>query len=177
MRHYLARLSYNTANWLRPTRDAQAQEEGTYNQEYGFGHEDWLFRNEWLIDGWRYGFVEAVNRSHARLVSAQEPFDLTLFTIDQQKRRRYVATIATVECLDDEQADWALDEFRKRGWYAMMLHEIQEVGGNAFALGDAKWAKHVLNIRFRLDDVRWFNPATYALSRRSDPTAQSVHAE
>ena len=169
--HYLARISHNSESWQRPTRDAQAhEEEGTYNQEYGFGHEDWLFRNEWLIDGWRYGFVQGVNHSHAKLVAANEPFDLTLFTIDDQKRRRYIATISAAECLDDKQADAALDEFKKRGWHEIMLREIQTVGGKASALGDAQWAKHVLNIRYRLENVRWFPAATFAA--KEDPIFQ-----
>jgi hypothetical protein len=166
--HYLARISYNSANWQRPTKDAQSQEEeGTYNQEHGFGHEDWLFRNDWLIDGWRYGFVEGVNRSHSRLVEADEPFDLTLFTIDDQNRRRYVGKIKSVECLGDEQASWAFDEFKKRGWYRTMIEEIQAVGGDAAALGDTQWAKHVLNVRFRMENVRLFDPPVYAA--KDDP--------
>jgi hypothetical protein len=125
MHHYLARLSYNSGDWLRPTKDAQAnEEEGTYNEEHGYGHEDWLFRYDWMIDGWRHGFVQAVNHSHARLVALGEPFDLTLFTIDDQKRRRYVARIYAVECLSDADADWALAEFKRRGWYQTMLDEI-----------------------------------------------------
>ncbi len=159
----ITRISYNSSGWLRPTGDARKTEAlGTYNHEQGFGHEDWLFRTEWQIDGWRYAFIEGVNRSHQRLVKERKPFDLTLFTIQPDKRRRYVATIRAVECLDDQQAKDALKVFETQGWLATMLEEIAAVGGNAASLGNSKWAKHILNVRFRLDNVARFAPGEFA---------------
>lgn len=158
----LTRISYNSEGWRWPTGDARKYEApGTYNHEHGFGHEDWLFRDEWQIDGWRYAFIEGVNKSHRRLVEAREPIDLTLFTIQPDKRRRYVATIRAVECLDDQQAEHALSAFKRRGWLGTMLDEIAKAGGNAAALGNAKWAKHVLNVRFRLENLARFGPEAF----------------
>ena len=161
--HKLTRISYNSAGWRKPTGDAQKSEIApTYNRKHGFGHEDWLFRSEWLIDGWRYAFIQGVNKSHAKLVKAGQPFDLTLFTIQHDKKRRYVATIHDVECLDDQQAEDALKEFKRRGWHDLMQAEIRAVGGNPAALGAAQWAKHVLNVRFRLTNVSPFPANTFA---------------
>ncbi len=152
--HYLTRISYNGSGWQHPTSDARDQETGdTYNQNFGFGHEDWLFRSDWLIHGWRYAFLQGVNRSHDRLVREAETFDVTLFTIDAAKARRYVATICNVECLDTQQAEDALSVFKQRGWYAQMEREIVAAGGDVSALGRWDWAKHVLNLRYRLDNV------------------------
>lgn len=161
--HTLTRIAYNSANWQRPTGEArQFEVAGTYNHEHGFGHEDWLFRSEWLIDGWRYAFLQGVNKSHARLVKEGRPVDLTLFTIQPDKKRRYVATLRDVECLDEHQSRDALKAFKELGFYAAMVEEIEAVGGNVAALGDAKWAKHVLNVRFRWDKVSLFPPGTFA---------------
>jgi hypothetical protein len=157
------RISYNSAEWQRPTGDARKYEvAGTYNQKHGFGHEDWLFRSEWLIDGWRYTFLQGVNKSHAKLAKEGQPVDITLFTIQPDKQRRYVATIYAVECLDDQQAKDALDAFKQRGWHDTMRKEIQAVSGDESAFGAAKWAKHLLNVRFRQENVRCFAPGTYA---------------
>jgi hypothetical protein len=166
--HKLTRIAYNSANWQRPTGEArQSEVAGTYNHTNGFGHEDWLFRSEWLIDGWRYAFIQGVNKSHARLVKEGQSVDLTLFTIQPDKQRRYIATIGDLECLDDDQAADALKAFQERGWHATMLQEIEAVGGNAAALGDAKWARHVLNVRFRLEKVTPSPPASFA--KAGDP--------
>ena len=164
----LTRISYNSKNWQRPTGDAKRHEApGTYNHEHGFGHEDWLFRSEWLIEGWRYAFLQGVNKSHRRLVEAGEPVDLTLFTIEPDKRRRYVATIDEVECLDNGQAEAALEFFKQQGWFQTMLDEVAANGGNSSALGDSQWAKHILNVRFRLENVTPFNVREFAAA--NDP--------
>lgn len=159
----ITRIAYNSAEWQRPTGEAKKSEGGeTYNRLHGFGHEEWLFRAEWLIDGWRYAFIEGINKSHAKLVKAGQTIDLTLFTKQPDKKRRYVATIQAVECLDDQQAADALTEFKRRGWFDIMQQEILAVGGDPSALGAAKWAKHVLNVRFRLENVTLFPAKTYA---------------
>ncbi len=169
--HKITRISYNSAGWQRPTGDAREYEApGTYNHEHGFGHEDWLFRNEWLIDGWRYAFIQGVNKSHAMLVKAGQPIDLTLFTIQPDRKRRFVATINAVECLDEQQAADALDVFKRHGWHSKMQQEIQAVQGNMAALGDPKWAKDVLNVRFRVSAVASFPPGSYA--EPDDPLMQ-----
>jgi len=48
-----------------------------------------------------------------------------------------------------------------------MGKEIRDAGGDDSALGDPKWAKDILNIRFRQENVRPFFPVTY--SKRDDP--------
>ena len=136
---------------------------GTYNQVNGFGHEDWFFRSEWTIDGWRYAFLQGVNKAHAKLVESGEPLDVTLFAIQPDKRWRYIASIAGVECLGDAQADAALDIFRRRGWFDSMLEEVRGIDGNESALGAAEWSKHVLNVRFRQENVRYFAPDAFVM--------------
>ena len=160
----ITRIAYNSADWQCPTGEARESEGGdTYNALNGFGHEDWLFRSDWRIDGWRYAFIQGVNKSQAKLVKSGQPIDLTLFTIQPDKKRRFVAKIQGVECLSDQQADDAINEFKRRGWFELMEKEIRAVGGDASALGATQWAKHVLNVRFRLENVFPFPPKCYAV--------------
>ena len=118
-REKLTRISYNSTDWRRPTGDARKYEaRGTYNYEHGFGHEDWLFRSEWLIDGWRYAFLQGFNKSRQKLL--QHTLDLTLYTIEPDKRRRFIANIYELECLSNEQSREALSAFRRNGWLDTM---------------------------------------------------------
>jgi hypothetical protein len=159
----LARIAFNSNGWQRPSGDARNYEApGTYNHEHGFGHEEWLFRSEWLIDGWRYSFIQGVNKSERILVAAQQAFDLTLFTIEPDGRRRYVAKIKEVECLGGDRAEEAVKVFKEAGWLEQMVKEIREVKGDAPALGNSPEAKHILNIRFRLENVILCKPNDFA---------------
>lgn len=163
MKRYLTRIAYNCNNWESPSGDASAQEaEGTYNASFGFGHEDWLFRKDWVIDGWHYSFIQGVNKSHPRLVKDAEPFDLVLFTIDDNKQRRYVAEINGVECLTEQESEVALAKYKEAGWHHTMEQEILDANGKPEALGNVDYARHVLNIRFKPDAVIPFPKDTYA---------------
>ncbi len=77
MMHKLTRISYNSAHWQKPKGEARELEAPhTYNRAFGFGNEDWLFRSEWLIDGWRYAFLQGVNKGRQKLVKAGQPSTL-----------------------------------------------------------------------------------------------------
>ncbi|NLP62100.1 hypothetical protein [Paraburkholderia sacchari] len=159
----ITRIAYNSADWHHPTGEAAQHEGGeSYTNLNGFGHEDWLFRDEWQIDGWRYAFLQGVNRSYRKLVEERKPFDVTLYTIQPDKQRRYVARIEDVECLDDKQAATALDVFKANGWFSSMQEEVREIGGNIEALGNVQWARHALNVRYRLENVHRFARDTFA---------------
>jgi hypothetical protein len=159
----ITRIAYNSSGWQHPTGDARREEaSGTYNSDNGFGHEDWLFRSEWQIEGWRYAFLQGVNKSHTKLVKEGKAFDVTLFTIEPDKRRRYVADILSIECLDSRQAKDAVQAFRDLGWFDTMLQEIKAVGGKEAMLGNSPQASEILNVRFRADQVMPYPPGTYA---------------
>lgn len=159
----ITRLAYNSSGWQRPTGDASKGESaGTYNSDNGFEHEDWLFRSEWQIDGWRYAFLQGVNKSREKLIRESKAFDVTLYTIEPDKRRRYVADIRGIECLDPTQAADAVHAFKELGWFDTMRREIKAIGGNEAMLGNSPQASDILNVRFRVDQVMPFPPGTYA---------------
>jgi hypothetical protein len=149
---YVARVVYSRNGWQRPSGAADEAVD-SYASSNGFGHEEWLFRQEWIVGGWRYSFLQGVNRSYSRLRAEEEPFDVTLFTMDPDQGHRYVARMFGVEVLGPAQAEDALQEFKRRGWFDQMADEILAVGGRVAALLDEQAAKQILNIRFRPDRV------------------------
>lgn len=152
---YVARLVYNSDGWHRPMAAAEVQEAGeTYRNENGFGHEDWLFRDEWVLEGWRYGFVQGVNNSRVKLLRDGTPFDLRLFTMPALGGRRAVAEIRGVECIDDQTAQAAVAAYQHRGWLDTMRAEITEAGGRPEALDETGHAPHIINLRYRIENRR-----------------------
>lgn len=168
--HKLARISYNSSEWRRPTGEARDLETGTFNSKNGFGFEDWLFRSDWQIDGWRYAFIQGANEE--LWWNFQKPIDLTLYTIDPEKRYRFVANIYALECLSVEHAKAALDVFRQNGWLDTMRHEVEEIPeSNVQAIEDSRWAPCPLNIRFRQENVDPFPKDCYM----DDPWLKNRH--
>jgi hypothetical protein len=84
----------------------------------GFGHEEWLFNFNWLLDGWKYSFLQPVNKSRARLEG--QTIDVRLFTVGRARSWFYVGEIAQCQVLTTDQAVHARAEFRNRGWLQQM---------------------------------------------------------
>jgi len=158
---YTTRLAYNSHHWRRPATAAEVQEAGdTYRNENGFGHEDWLFRDEWQLDGWRYAFVQGVNNSRAKLLREGQPFNLRLFTMPAPGDRRAVAEIRDVECLDDRAAEAAVAAYEERGWLDIMRAEVAAAGGRPEALDETGQAPHILNLRYRIENLSMLDADT-----------------
>jgi len=161
--HFISRISYNSRGWQGPTGEASKLEgKDSFNALFGFGFEDWLFRGEWQIDGWRYAFIQGANKQGHKYEGT--PLDLTLYTVLPDKRRRFVANIYEMECLNAQQSDEALDQFRQNGWLQQMEKEIVAVQGQPTALHDKTYTQHLLNVRFRLSNVDPFAPDSLILS-------------
>src|SRR4051794_23771632 len=89
---YITRLCWNENGWERPSGSAaQVEAKETFNQQHGFGFEEWLFSPHFEVDGWRYGFVQGVNKSQKRL--SGQAIRLLFFTIRPDSSRFFVGDL------------------------------------------------------------------------------------
>ncbi|MNO38648.1 hypothetical protein D3C76_287550 [compost metagenome] len=162
---YLSRICFNSQGWRRPTGEARSLELASppsFSRMFGYGHEEWLFRFDWQIDGWQYGFLQGVNNSRSTVAGMEEAVDVTLYTCEPGSQRRYVAKILDVECLSYAQSEAIHAQFVANGWLAEMQADILAVGGDVSTLGNSSWVNGMINIRFRQENVRWYPAGTYA---------------
>lgn len=153
---YIARLCWNSRNWVQPSGDARGEEQtGTYTARQGFGHEEWLFNYQWILDGWKYGYLQPASKSLARLEGAV--IDVNLFTIGRRQGWNYVGEIRSCNILPQSVAQVALKEFKRRGWLSQMKQQVHAIGGNVKAL---EWhsPRDLFNIRFRPSDAVLYDP-------------------
>jgi hypothetical protein len=167
---YFARLTWNRDNWRRPSGFIARGEHGTYVAKQGYGHEEWLNRAEWVQDGWRYGYIEGASRS-PRLIGSK--VRLILFSINPSKEHVFVGEIPSAELLTDDDAKAAHKAFRRHGWIAQMIAELeQQIGPAKTFRRQIAGAAGVANIRFRAGGLRMFDapvpiPAGHVLRRYS----------
>ncbi|MDP0498971.1 MAG: hypothetical protein Q7P63_02620 [Verrucomicrobiota bacterium JB022] len=145
----LTRLVYNSLDWRCPSGDDKRESSTTYSGKNGFGHEEWLFRDEWLIDGWRYAFIQGFHKGNYQ----RKVFDVGLYTIEPSRTRRLVAVIYEVEGLDQDESAKALGIFQEKGWLAKMKAEVDEINGNSSAIHPHAAARDIINVRFRREKV------------------------
>lgn len=144
------RVCYNTNDWRKPA--GVAEEGGSYFSQNGFGHEEWLFRYDWCIDGKKYGFLQPFTRYLSNYQGST--FSLKLYT-NHRGRTHFVGIIKKVYVPDDEELSKAYAHMEKMGWIDVMREEVAAVRGNAAALGNNA-PNLVINVRFDPADVTFF---------------------
>ena len=156
MNNKYCRICWNTAGWRKPTGDASTIEFGaTYVATHGFGHEEWLFNFEWLIDGFRYGFLQPIGKFYGRY--SGETCSILLYTVTPEKETLLVGRIDDVYVPERAELDHVLQVSMENGWIDTMRFDVEQVEGELEELEDPE-PTVIANIRFRPEDVEIFDP-------------------
>lgn len=167
------RISYNSSSWQRPTGDAsKLEEKDTFNSLSGFGFEDWFFRGDWQIDGWRYTFLQGANVKKPPLLTT--PLNVTLYTIPAENKRKWVADIQGLECLSAAESIAAQDVFRQQGWLRQMEEDVMRIGRDPAKILNTEYSEYFLNVRYRLENLQMMPPNTF-WPRDAWPTASYLN--
>jgi hypothetical protein len=156
MDRYAARICWNTEGWVVPSGDAPKLERGsgtdkTWVTRTGYGHEEWLFNFQWVLDGWKYGYMRPVQKSWSGMEG--QKIDVRLYTIGAKQSWFYVGRIAPCHVLTDDEALEATTEFRRRGWLRQMKDQARAVGGDALKLNEP-----IFCIKFKPADAEILDP-------------------
>lgn len=147
----LARITYNYNGWQRPSGlYGKSKSKDSHEGKYGYGHEEWLFDKEKLIDGYHYAFLEPIYKYY-NLYKGRK-FDVTLYTVDANTGRRYwVGEIKDLEVIDEDKARRALNLYTKKGWLSSMKDDIKSAGGKLYNF-PGNDALQLFNVRFKPSD-------------------------
>jgi hypothetical protein len=156
---YFARVCWNESNWTRPTGHAPELETDTYVTYTGFGHEEWLFNYEWMLGGYKYGFLQPVNKSWSTFQG--RTMHVLLYAIGPNGDWRRVGEIGRCEILTEDAARDARRRFERRGWLADLLEHVRAVDGKVSAIKPAR--SILFNVRFRREDARLYDEHEQAI--------------
>jgi hypothetical protein len=156
MPRHSCRVCWNTAGWTRPTGDARnLEDKKSYVSRQGFGHEEWLFSYDWLLDDLKYGHLQPVSRSRRRLTGSL--LDLFLYAFGPDRRIYAVGTIDQVRVIDDSECDDVLRQFHRRGWLNEMVSDLRALGIDPAPILEAP-GPGMFNVAFEPGRVQLFDP-------------------
>ena len=160
----LCRICPNTASWERPT--GNKEESGGFAGANGFGIEEWLTRKEWLLSGyngllesWRYAHITALWTKNNAYVG--QDMRIYLFTYD--KGAWLVGYINQAHLIDEDEAAWATEQFRRNGWLDAMRQDVKAIRGNVDILSDKAVQASPLgyvSMRFKPDSLHFLPEPT-----------------
>lgn len=179
----VARVCWNSNLWQKPSGPrGKTKNKDTYEYQYGFGHEEWLFDLSKIIKGYKYGFIQALNHSHSAYEG--KSLDLLLYAIEDRSKARYwVGKIKSISVLDKAEAKAAADSYTKNNWLKEMAQHLSGLELDASELS-TKNPLLLFNCRFRPEDIVVFDPpiqfpvkdmpADYYGTLREVPLSQSI---
>lgn len=155
MKNKYCRICWNSAGWQKPTGEAPSLETASFTALNGFGVEEWLFNYDWLIDGYRYGFLQPINKYRSKYVG--ETCSVLLYTISPDSGTLMLGIIKEIYVPDDQELATAMVHMQQEGWIDQMKGDVREVGGNLSEITPEQ-PPALINIRFRPEDVQLFSP-------------------
>lgn len=154
MQDKFCRICWNTAGWQSPTGTA-IDGPNSYYGVHGFGHEEWLFKNDWLIDGCRYGFLQPINKFFSGY--SGQNCSILLYTLNPEREILLVGRIDDAYIPNIVELQQVLTIYENRGWLERMRADVLSIEGNADVLKDPS-PHHIANVKFDPKDAEIFDP-------------------
>lgn len=124
------RVTWNKHNWEKPsghfwTKENQGNKNIPYENQYGFGHEEWLFNPRYRLNGFQYGYIRGVEKAKLDNNIIDE---LYIYTKDSSNNYFFVGILKKVIRLKNDEKEQIVKRlFRKHNETA--INELSEVNG------------------------------------------------
>jgi hypothetical protein len=151
----IMRLTWNTNNWEFPSahywrKENQGNSSIAYENQYGFGGEEWLFNSRYKIDKFQYGYIRGVDKLSGDIEQLEKVY---LYTINPDTKQRFiVGSIKNVQIIEG----WKEEIDKVRPHYKNSLTEAAEElkAVNADYVFFKKQKHEMLpNVKFNIDDT------------------------
>ncbi|AYL95288.1 hypothetical protein HYN43_008260 [Mucilaginibacter celer] len=143
------RLTWNTNDWQTPVKHKwRAANQGNSNiafeNQYGFGGEEWLFNTRYQQDGFQYGYIRGANELHPGGAPISTAY---LFTIQQETGERYlVGRIRNLEIIGESTRSYKIAEKLFNKYKENFLEEIDIAEGDRQGIETEGF---IPNVRFK----------------------------
>ena len=152
----VSKICWNYNAWLKPSGlDGKSRDKKSYERMYKFGHEEWLFDFDKLIDGYHFAALQPIGKFRDKYIGSV--FNIALYSVNSNGALWYwVAEIKNVEAIARELEAEAIEKYRETGWLDEMTSDLKAIGADEKRFLASVQTEGLFNIRFRPEDVSWF---------------------
>lgn len=152
----VSKICWNYNGWLKPSGlDGKSRDKKSYERMYKFGHEEWLFDFDKLIDGYHFAALQPIGKFRDKYIGGV--YNIVLYSVNSNGAQWcWVAEISNVEAIDRELESDAIEKYRETGWLDEMASDLKAIGADEKRFMAAVRSDGLFNIRFRPEDVSWF---------------------
>lgn len=167
----IARICWNSNGWTQPSgRLGKSTNKESYEFLNGYGHEEWLLDTTKLIDGYHYGYLQAIGKHRDKYLN--EVFDVSLYSINNDtKQRWWLGEIQNLEVVSETESKKVYKIYKSNGWYAEMQQQLMQVGANTDEFKNFVTPDIFAVVKFKPSDLNLLEePAEF---RADDPAVTS----
>ncbi len=179
------RITWNEFNWEKPSghlwsKENQSKKNIAYENQYGFGHEEWLFNQRYRIKGFQYGYVRGVEKA-----SLENEFidELYLYTKDPEGNYFFIGILKNVERITHKKDEQELIKITFDKYFEVAIEELKEVNSDYTELQRTgmtptlkfKWEDATIldePIPIRIDDSKYRRYQSYKLTKEFESFIQ-----
>ncbi len=150
----ICRLCWNTNGWVSPTGWEDKAKPGSYEDSYGYGHEEWIFDMDKVMDdGYHYGFLEPVNKFHEKYTGRSYKF--ILYTIKGTTQQKYwIGKLNNVEVINKVKSKEIAEIYKSNGWLDLMKKDLFNYGLDYSNFDNVVKENLMFNVRFRPEEYK-----------------------
>ena len=126
------RITWNEFNWEKPSghfwsKENQTKKNIAYENQYGFGHEEWLFNQRYRINGFQYGYVRGVEKASLKNDLIDE---LYLYTKDPEGNYFFIGILKNVIRISQNKVEKELVKVTFEKYFDIAIEELKEVNSD-----------------------------------------------
>lgn len=157
------RLTSNENKWELPSphrwrKENQGKKNIAFENQYGFGHEEWLMNPRYNVNGFQYGYIRGIENAREGVEQYNE---VHLYTVKKEKANNLVYYIGHIKNLisirDNETEQRKIQKVVER-YKSDMMKELEYI--NADINGMIKFPFWAV-VKFRVEDVSFFEEPIY----------------
>lgn len=165
----ISRLTYNTNGWIYPSGREGKSKTNNYESDNGYGHEEWLLDFTKIIEDFKYGYLEPINKNFKKYLG--KTFNIFLYTIDSNTKEKFwIGKLNNVEVIDEKMAEEIKTIYKDKGWYQEMKQDLEKLKLINDHLDKWKGAS-LFNVRFKKRDYEKFPERTLISSEDNSVSA------
>lgn len=171
----IARICWNSNYWETPSgRKGKSSDKDSYEYQEGYGHEEWNFNSDRVVDGWVYGFLQQFNTKSAMHVG--HTYNISFYSIEKintaKNKRWWLGKINDVEAISAETSKKVYKTYEKNGWLAAMEADLKKQNLDTKKLRETP--KDIFfNMRYKISNMELLDePLEF---EKSDPAVPSFY--
>ncbi|MDO9269275.1 MAG: HNH endonuclease signature motif containing protein [Methylobacter sp.] len=155
MEEKIARVCWNTQNWRKPSGSSgKSKDTNSFEVNPGFGHEEWIFDFEKLINGYKYSFLDPLRTEKNSY--KDKIFSIWLYALTNGQRY-CIAKINKAICIDIEEANKTVGIYKENNWLDEMKGDLDNIGLSTNNLDNDNPLLN-FNVKFDPKDIVFFKP-------------------